>query len=367
MSSDVTKIELAKALKSIKAIATAEQFKETKKLYIQEGGEESVMSAVNGLSEEDEFAMLTKLLGTATHIIGLEQRPLIEGEYIVPDFFMNLKMGNAVNSKSERDFGGYKCLMEVKSTEKDSFKIGGSRLRKLRNISDLMGFPLLFAIRFLRAKQNAFWAIIEDDRSSTALNITHQAAIDGVRNVIWDEYILTPNPNLVIQCEFSKSANINSISHPEFGKQVSVTFTTGKNSLSQRDSEAFMTCGLLETYGFKEFKVEKVDDDKTIQYLRPTLFTAFLADLIYKMNNLIVDGFGNVVYDASKLLVRSDTGAHNTLVNRQIIETLAKPLVDNQMLFIGAIGDLTKQLNKWKEFGGKYQQLTRGGKECFRL
>lgn len=352
MSTDVTKIELAKALKSIKAVATTEQFEETKKLYIQKGGEESVMSAVDGLSEEDEFAMLTKLLGTATHIIGLEQRPLIEGEYIVPDFFMNLKMGNAVNGKSAKDFSEYKCLMEVKSTEKDNFKIGGSRLQRLRNISDLMGFPLLFAIRFLRAKQNAFWAIVEDDRNSTSLNVTYQAAIDGVRNVIWNEYVLTPNPNLIIQCEFSKSANIKSIIHSEYGKQVSATFTDGTNSLFQNDSEAFMTCGLLETYNLQEFKVEKIDEDKTIQYLRPTLSMAFLADLIYKMNNLIVDEFGNVVYDASKLLVRSDTGAHNTLVNREIIEILAKPLVDNKLLFIGAIGDLTHQLNKWKEYGG---------------
>ncbi|MFZ4863971.1 hypothetical protein ACL9RF_17500 [Sphingobacterium sp. Mn56C] len=81
MSADVTRIELAKALKSIKAVATHAQFEETKKLYIQEGGEDSIMSAVNGLSEEDEFSMLTKLLGTTTHIIGLEQRPLIDGHF----------------------------------------------------------------------------------------------------------------------------------------------------------------------------------------------------------------------------------------------------------------------------------------------
>jgi hypothetical protein len=353
MSGDVTRIELAKALKAIKAVATKEQFEATKKLYIQEGGEESVMSAVYGLSEEDEFAILTKLLGTATHIIGLEQRPLIEGEYIVPDFFVNLKMGNAVNGKSVNDFSEYKCLLEVKSTEKDNFKIGGSRLQRLRNIADLMGFPLLFAIRFLRAKQNALWAIIEDDRSSTSINVTYQATIDGVRNVVWNEYLLTTNPNLVIKCEFSKSSTIDSIIHQEYGRQISATYTDGTNTLTQNGSSAFMTCGFLETYGLQEFKVEKINDDKTIQYLKPTLFTAFLADLIYKMNNLIVDEFGNVVYDASKLLVRSDTGAHDNLINRRIIEVLAKPLIEKKLLFIGAIGDIEKQLNKWKEFGGK--------------
>lgn len=353
MSADVTRIELAKALKCMKAIATYEQFEKTKDIYIQEDGEESVMSAVNGLSEEDEFAMLTKLMGTATHIIGQEQRPIIEGKYIVPDFFLSLKMGNSVNGKSIKDFSEFKCLMEVKSTEKDKFKIGGSRLQRLRNISDLMGFPLLFAIRFLRAKQNAVWAIVEDDRSSTSLNVTYQGVIDGVRNVIWNEFILTSNPNLIVKCKFSKSAKINSITHTEYGKQISATYTDGKETLTQNESEAFMTCGLLETYNLQEFKVERIDNDITIQYLKPTNFTAFLADLIYKMNNLIVDEFGNVVYDASKLIVRSDTGAHDTLVNRQMIELLAKPLIDKNLLFIGAIGDMDKQLIKWKEFGGK--------------
>lgn len=71
------------------------------------------------------------------------------------------------------------------------------------------------------------------------------------------------------------------------------------------------------------------------------------------MNNLIVNEFGNVVFDATKLLVRSDTGAHDKLVNRQMIEVLAKPLFDKKLIFLGAIGDMNKQLNKWKEFGGK--------------
>ena len=164
---------------------------------------------------------------------------------------------------------------------------------------------------------------------------------------------MTTNPNLVIKCEFSKSSTIDSIIHQEYGRQISATYTDGTNTLTQNGSSAFMTCGFLETYGLQEFKVEKINDDKTIQYLKPTLFTAFLADLIYKMNNLIVDEFGNVVYDASKLLVRSDTGAHDNLINRRIIEVLAKPLIEKKLLFIGAIGDIEKQLNKWKEFGGK--------------
>ncbi|WP_159100509.1 hypothetical protein [Porphyromonas cangingivalis] len=57
------------------------------------------MSAVNELSEEDEFAVSTKLIGTATHIIGLEQRPIIKGEYVVLDFFVNSEVRCSVKGK----------------------------------------------------------------------------------------------------------------------------------------------------------------------------------------------------------------------------------------------------------------------------
>ena len=215
-----------------------------------------------------------------------------------------------------------------------------------------MGFPLIFAVRFLRANQNALWAIVEDNRSNTFLNVTYQGVIDGVRNVLWNEFTLMLNPNLIIKCEFSKKSKINSITHLKYGRQISATFTDGENTLKQNE-DAFMTCGLLETYHLEEFKIEIIDDDITIQYLKPKILVSFLADLIYKMNNLIVDEFGNVVYDASKLVVRSDTEAHNSLIDRNLIEVLAKPLMDNKLMFLGSIGDLGFQLNKWKEYGGK--------------
>ena len=215
MSTDVTKIELAKALKAIKAVSTEEQFEQTKKIYIQPGGEESVMSAVNGLSEEDEFALLTKLLGTAKHIIGFEQRPLVEGEYIVADYYLNIKPACSVHRKSRDKFPDFKCVVDVKSTEKDLFKVGGSRLQRLRNFADLLGLPLFFAVRFLKFNNSALWAIVQDnDRSSTFLHVTYDNIINGLRHVFWDEYCLTPNPNLVVISKFSKSSTVSSVSHP---------------------------------------------------------------------------------------------------------------------------------------------------------
>jgi hypothetical protein len=352
MSADVTKIELAKALKAIKAVATNEQFEQTKKIYIQPGGEDSVMSAVNGLSEEDEFALLTKLLGTAKHIIGFEQRPLVEGEYIVADYYLTMKPACSTHGKSRDKFPNYKRVIDVKSTEKDMFKIGGSRLQRLRNFADLLGLPLFFAVRFLRFNNSALWAIVRDDRSDTFLHVNYDNVVNGLRHVFWDEYCLTPNPQLVIIAKFSKSSTVPSVGHPEYGTQIELTFTENgtKTLFALQNQDALMTSALMEAYHLDEIKVEKVDEDITLQYLRPTVMTAFLADLIFKTNRLPVDEFGRTIYDASKLIVRSDTDAHDKLIDRQKVELIARPLIDNHVLFVGEIKD---HLALWKSLGGQ--------------
>lgn len=352
MSADVTKIELAKALKAIKAIATEEQFEQTKKIFIQPGGEDSVMSSVNGLSEEDEFALLTKLLGTAKHIIGFEQRPLVEGKYIVADYYLTMKPACTTHGKGRDKFPDYKCVIDVKSTEKDKFKIGGSRLQKLRNFADLMGFPLFFAVRFLRFNNSALWAIVKDDRTNTFLHVDYENVVNGLRHVFWDEYCLTPNPALVIIAKYSRSSTIPTVRHSKYGRQIELTFTENgtKTLFSLKNEDALLTSALMEAYNLEEINIEEVDEDLTLQYLKPTLMTAFLADLIFKTNRLPLDEFGRTIYDASKLIVRSDTDAHSKLLDRQKIEMITEPLIDNGVLFVGEIKD---HLELWKSLGGQ--------------
>jgi len=352
MSADVTKIELAKALKAIKAVATFDQFEETKKIYIQPGGEDSVMSSVNGLSEEDEFALLTKLLGTANHIIGFEQRPLVQGDYIVADYYLNMQPGCYIHNKGREKFTEYKCVVDVKSTEKDKFKIGGSKLQKLRNFADLFNLPLYFAVRFLRFRNSALWAIVEDkDRSVTSLHVTYEDIVKGVRQVFWDEYSLMVNPQLTVIAKYSKSSNIQSVGHPDFGVQTELAFTQNdKVLLILKDGDAFMASALMEAYNLEEIDVKKVNDDVTLQILKPSFATALLADLIFKTNRLPVDEFGRTIYDASKLIVRSDTNAHDKLIDRKAIEVIIAPLIRNQILSYGEIGE---HLAQWKLLGGK--------------
>ena len=160
MNKKTSKIELAKALKGIKAVSSKEKYQQLLESFLDIYGKDELSNAIQGLSEEDEFALLTTLMRTASQIVGFEQRPLIKGDYIVPDFFMNFPKTKTT------------CLIDVKSTKDMKYKIGGSYLRRLRNFSDVLGHPLYIAVRFVRAKKHAMWAIVKDtDRSRTTIHV----------------------------------------------------------------------------------------------------------------------------------------------------------------------------------------------------
>lgn len=200
----------------------------------------------------------------------------MNNDCIISDFIVQIKPKLTIKGLPNNQFKPFTCLVDVKSTKNNYFSIGGAFLKKYRNFANAMNLPLVFAVRFLRARQHALWAIIEDKPSKNSLKITVQDGIEGIKNIFWDEYIITPNPNLCVICEFSKNANkIGSIRHNEYGFQISATFTDGKNTLKQVDPSAFMTCMMLEPFNLEEFKIEKIDDDTTLQYLNPKYFTVF--------------------------------------------------------------------------------------------
>ena len=141
-----SKIELAKALLAIKSIATSADYDKVRSVLLPTQATEAVDNAIGGLSKEHEFALMCRLMGTATHLVHLEQRPTIEGDFLIPDFFARFQPGSTLDRKSPQDFSGYRCLVEVKSTKNMEFKIGGQKLKRLRAFADTMQLPLIFAV-----------------------------------------------------------------------------------------------------------------------------------------------------------------------------------------------------------------------------
>ena len=153
-----SKIEIAKALKHIKSITTPNKFNAIHKM-LGANHWEGLDRAVAGLGEEDEFLLMCVLMGTATHLAPLEQRPSIAGGKAAPDLLARFQPGYFQKSIPKSQHTGYKCLIEVKSTTQDEFSIGGRHLQELRAFADTFGLPLVFAVRFLRFDSAALWVL----------------------------------------------------------------------------------------------------------------------------------------------------------------------------------------------------------------
>ena len=104
---------------------------------------------------------------------------------------------------------------------------------------------------------------------------------------------------------------------------------------------------MLDTFQLVQTNVEEKDNDITIQLKKPQIQFLLLADLIYKMNKLPRDDDGNIVYDASRLLVEDENKSQ--LVDRNIVETVIRPLITNDIIAIGSIGDPAKHFERWEE------------------
>jgi hypothetical protein len=207
MSARVSKIETAKALKAIKSVVSAEEYKHIQQIIGAGFDLKETERAVAGLGEEDEFALLCRLMNTATHLVHLEQRPIIRGDYIVPDFLTRFQPGFSEKGYSSADSSGFSCLVDVKSTSRRKFSIGGSELRRRRNFATTYGYPLLFAVRFTEFSQSALWVLVEDDRSVSRIEIEPNALLTGVRHVLWNEYFYYLQPSTWFEATYSKTAS----------------------------------------------------------------------------------------------------------------------------------------------------------------
>jgi hypothetical protein len=127
VSGEASKIERAKALKAVRDILpdTASSLDELRQL----ADDPAVERAIEGLKQEDEFALLCRLMATATHCVHLEQRPVIAGDSLPPDFLSRFGPGYGLLSDGPVPTRGFRCFVEVKSTVKDHLKIGGTSAR----------------------------------------------------------------------------------------------------------------------------------------------------------------------------------------------------------------------------------------------
>lgn len=354
------KVETAKALKSIKSIGIPlEDYLNIKRAIIQPSqNEEEIERTIQGISQEDEFAFICRLMKTTTHLIPLEQRPAISGDYICPDFLARFQPSCLLYECTQDDSLGFNCFVEVKTTSdpKIKYKIGGSRLKRLRNFADAFGVPLIFAVRFLRFNQNALWIIVEDsDRSSTSLTVAIDNLCNGIRHILWDDYWYMLLPNIQIISIYDTNYTELCAQHPEYGTHKELQIITHEKAFC---FEGPIASGYLAF--LKAFHLQPVDIQRhgsiTRQTSIPELLVCSMVDMAYTFNQLPCDEKGQPLTEPSTVMNEFEPKVFDI----HFINRLANALANLNLLFLLTFEEPEKHFEKWKQYGGNKSKSQQG-------
>jgi hypothetical protein len=346
------KMEKAKVLKSVRdsGIPYDDYLKVKNILLSKSDNESAIEKSIKGLSEEDEFAMICRLMKTATNLVYLEQSPTIpSSNYITPDFLARFQPSCSAYGFTRSDSSGFKSFIEVKSTTSNSFSIKGARLNKRRNFTDEFGLPLLFAVRFLRFAQNALWIVVEDsNREATSLTVTIDNLVSGVRHIIWDEYWYMLRPKIYFKGIFDLGYTKNGVQHPQYGIQREFQVIVDGKTISFEESNAVVYSAFFEAFNLKEIESQR-SGSITNQILSPQLLLCSMVDMVYNFNRLPTDSQQQSIYNASKMVKQPDVEGYDI----DFIDKIAQSLAFQDLLFYTSFGEKETHLKKWQQYGGK--------------
>ena len=331
-----TKIEIAKTAKSVHAISP-ELGEEFLRSLEPDKNTPDLKRSIAGLREEDEFAVMCKLTGTANLIVDLGQRPLIPSTTIIPDFLISFEPKSFILGVPREPENSRLCLVEVKSTDRDELKVSGSLLARRREFASQMGLPLVFAVRFTRFGLNAFWVMKWDqDTTARSLRVRTTDLLTSASRFLWDDYFLyvSPNTRMVRISDSSSSSGPQT----EFGQLVATRLVTADSDETFEGEESFFLSAMLDAL---QFEVERTESLGTItqQVFCPTVAGGMLSDVIWRINHLVSDESGNRLFDSSAIVAHADTDEFTWLIGREFVERLCRWLVDLKVLYYIGMGE----------------------------
>lgn len=349
-----SRIEIAKTLKQVKAVATPEQYSQV--ATILAGDSYSSDEAVHGMSQEDEFIILCMSMGTATHLAPLEQRPSIAIGAGAPDILARFQPpcnAGFKTSVGREHHSGYRCVIEVKSTKSDELKFRGAALRKIRSFADSFGLPLVFAVRFTRFFNNAFWAIVEDsDREKTSISVTPNNVTSPLRAVLWDDRAYFLTPGTYITSVYEAAPGKDGVRHPKHGKLAALEINmTNRSYVLESKAELVMNSMFFEALNKKERRVETHGSTIRVEYELRNTFTT-IADLLFALNRLARDKDGNILYDPNRALRQLADGQSPLLITRGHVEVLCSQLSAAGALLVSHMTDPKQLYDTWITTGG---------------
>lgn len=346
-SEKLSPIEIAKNVISLKGLTdTSQNFDAIKRAIIPEGEIDHINQIIKGLEQEDEFAVLCKIMETCDSISKIGQNPIIGNEEIAPDFIVSFRPGCSVQGLSKDKIGViYNCFIEVKSCKKKKFRISAKDLKARKKFAQRFGMPLVFAIRFTMFEGQCYWILVEANRLETQgrkLDVTD--LIGNLSSVLFDDYGLFTHPQLHFVHYYSKAPELEGIMHKDYGVLAKTVVLLPNCDPIEIDENSIIVNAIIDCFDFKTVHVES-DNNITAVVSHIGSQMRFLSDMIYRVNNLARNENGESIYDASRIISRIGSSADKPiLITRKIVEYAVHYLNSRKlMLFKMGIGDPKEQ------------------------
>lgn len=356
-NSELSPVELAKHLMSFRSLTeTKNDFEAIKNSILPDQRTQRVEQIITGLEQEDEFAILCRLMETCESISRISQTPIVENGEIAPDFLASFSPGCSVTGKSRKDINvRFNCFVEVKSTKAKVFKISKNDLAKRKAFATRYRIPLVFAVRFLIFQSQGFWVMVDATRlEQNGRRISVGDVIGNLNHVLFDDYGVTPHPHLHV-AHYYDATKQGGIRHKKYGPLFkTVLLLPDEKPIVLEDSKEVLVNALLDSYEFKEVQVIQ-NGPVTCVVSFIGFQMRFLSDILFRINHLAVDSDGTPAFDATRVLTRLDNKEKPpTLITRSMVEWVVSFLNRNRdrdkLLFlkmgIGEPADQEKRLRR---------------------
>jgi len=336
-SSKLSPIELAKHLMVFKSSAdTKKDFEQIIKSLVSEDQTERVGQIIRGLEQEDEFAILCKLMGTCESISKVGQSPIIDTDEIAPDFIASFSPGCSVSGKEKEDINlKYQCFIEVKSSKNKIFKISARDLKRRKKFSSRFKLPLIFAVRFTMFEGHGIWVLVDSSKlAKSGRRIEVSDFIGNLNHVLFDDYGVYTHPNLYVAHYYDSNFEGPGITHGDHGALDRTVFLfPDEPSIVVDENDQVLVNAFLDNFEFKQVKVER-ESNITCVISSVGSQSRFLSDILFFVNHLAIDEYGETSFDASRAIARMDSKDNSIpLVGREMIEYVMQMMNSKKEMF----------------------------------
>lgn len=352
MAGNRSKIEEAKALRAIKGVTASDADFETVAKALFSTPDPARERALEGLTQEDEFAILCRVMGTATHLARIDQSPLLEeAERIVPpDFLASFNPGCSVLARNRKEVNAtYSCFVEVKSVGRAKFKISEKDLTRREAFAHHFKLPLIFAVRFKQFKGVA-WVLVTTRQLRKLKRILDPTnLLVGAGYALLDDYMLAVPNAFDAAYTWDTAVSDGYVRDEERGALVGISIS--KSGITFGETARPFVAAILDAFASRVVSTTQAGE-KTVQTLRISANQArSLSFIVQNCNQLPTDeASGKSAYDATRITSSYDAATpHMPLVTRDHVEYFVDRYFLNRTLFKLGVGKPDDQLTLLKQ------------------